>query len=844
MKRKTPSSKNTPATLRQRKPAPEESSRADAQKLIHELQVHQVELEMQNEELRRAQAELETSRDQFSALYDFAPVGYLTLDEQGVILQANLTVAAMLGVERARLIKKPLTRHIHKQDQDIFYLHRNALVETRAPQTCELRLVKADGTSFPVRMEGNVAQDENGAPICRVTLDDINKRKRDEVRLNIQHTVTLALSEADTLAEAMPKILQAVCEGLDWKRGECWSAIWSMDKETMRLHCVESCQIAQGESPQFETVTSEIQFEPGEGMPGRVFASGKPEWTPDIAKDGFARVAQALKAGYRAAFAFPVKVGSETLGVMTFLDGKVRPPDEGQLQVMESVGHQIGQFVERKRAENAVRQRNEDLALINALNDAANRGEDIESITAEFAREARAAFNCRDAAVYLLTPDEQQIVMYSYTLPPALREGIEKLIGNPIPKIQIRLVEGSYFRKILDSESGVVTNDPRTFQKWMAEFAETTFLPNALRGVVRKLIPQIFKILNIDSTISIPLVSSGRAIGILDISSGRRFTEEDLRRLQPIARQMTAILLRKRAEQALKESESRFRSLVEHSSDEISIVDAEARLLYESPSANPTLGYPPGEFLRQSLFELVHPDDRERVQNKLAQAIADPAAHPRDEFRLKRRDGSWVWVEAVGTNLLADPAVRGVVINYHDITARKEAEETLALSEARLRAAVENLPFEFWVCDKDGRCTLQNPVAAKNWGEVVGLLPEEMNVPEDIRNFWMENNQRALSGQSINETGEIYRNGERKNFINILTPIRKGSSVEGFVGINIDITERKRAEEEIKTQLDELQRWHNVTLGRETRALELKREVNALLRHLGEPIRYPSAEEE
>ena len=188
--------------------------------------------------------------------------------------------------------------------------------------------------------------------------------------------------------------------------------------------------------------------------------------------------------------------------------------------------------------------------------------------------------------------------------------------------------------------------------------------------------------------------------------------------------------------------------------------------------------------------------------------------------------------------------MRGVVINYHDITARKEAEETLALSEARLRAAVENLPFEFWVCDKDGRCTLQNPVAAKNWGEVVGLLPEEMNVPEDIRNFWMENNQRALSGQSINETGEIYRNGERKNFINILTPIRKGSSVEGFVGINIDITERKRAEEEIKTQLDELQRWHNVTLGRETRALELKREVNALLRHLGEPIRYPSAEEE
>jgi PAS domain-containing protein len=113
---------------------------------LHELLVHQIELEMQNEELRRAQAELEAARARYFDLYDLAPVGYCTVSEEGLILEANLTAATLLGVAKGALVKQPLTRFILRGDQDSYYLHRKLLFETGAPQVCELRLIKKGGS--------------------------------------------------------------------------------------------------------------------------------------------------------------------------------------------------------------------------------------------------------------------------------------------------------------------------------------------------------------------------------------------------------------------------------------------------------------------------------------------------------------------------------------------------------------------------------------------------------------------------------------------------------------------------------------------------------------------------
>jgi PAS domain S-box-containing protein len=155
----------------------------EAGRLLHELQVHQIELEMQNEELRRSQGELEAARARYFDLFDLAPVGYFTLSEQGLILEANLTAAGLLGVGRRDLVKKPFTRFILPEDQDIYYRHRKQLFETGTPQMYDLRVLRADADPFWARLETTEAQDANGASVCRAVMSDITVRKQAEEKL-------------------------------------------------------------------------------------------------------------------------------------------------------------------------------------------------------------------------------------------------------------------------------------------------------------------------------------------------------------------------------------------------------------------------------------------------------------------------------------------------------------------------------------------------------------------------------------------------------------------------------------------------------------------------------------
>ena len=153
------------------------------QQMLHELRVRQIELEMQNEELRRAQAKIEAGRARYVDLYDLAPVAYCTLSEQGLILEANLTATTLLGMARGALVEQPISRFILKEDQDIYYLHCKKLFETGEAQECELRLVKPDGTHLWAHLTSTATQAEDGAPVCRMVLSDITERKRAEEAL-------------------------------------------------------------------------------------------------------------------------------------------------------------------------------------------------------------------------------------------------------------------------------------------------------------------------------------------------------------------------------------------------------------------------------------------------------------------------------------------------------------------------------------------------------------------------------------------------------------------------------------------------------------------------------------
>ena len=174
---------------------PEESWPETARCLLHELRVHQIELELQNEELRQTQCDLEKSRERYFDLYDLAPVGYATLSEAGLILEANLALADLLGVEGRTLKGQAFTRYIHGADQDIFYQHQKTLFRSTEPQTSELRLRNQNGTIFWSQLDSSVTTDTNGKLICRIVTIDISERKNSEATLSESEARYRALIE-------------------------------------------------------------------------------------------------------------------------------------------------------------------------------------------------------------------------------------------------------------------------------------------------------------------------------------------------------------------------------------------------------------------------------------------------------------------------------------------------------------------------------------------------------------------------------------------------------------------------------------------------------------------------
>ena len=168
---------------------------------LHELRAHQIELEMQNEELRRALADLDVSKSRYFDLYDMAPVGYCTLNSAGLIEQVNLTMATLFGISRGSFTKRPFSRFIFRDDQDTYYLHRKNLKHHKETQSCEVRMLKQDGTPFWVHLVTTWVQDKNSNMELRIVLNDISVRKQQEDQLHIQSLVLDQIQDHVTITD-------------------------------------------------------------------------------------------------------------------------------------------------------------------------------------------------------------------------------------------------------------------------------------------------------------------------------------------------------------------------------------------------------------------------------------------------------------------------------------------------------------------------------------------------------------------------------------------------------------------------------------------------------------------
>jgi PAS domain S-box-containing protein len=178
----------------------------------------------------------------------------------------------------------------------------------------------------------------------------VSERQRSEQRLLVQDAISRVLAEAASLKEATPKIFQALCEKALWDAG----AIWDVNQTANELTCIEFWRVTDRAFPQFESLTRQIKFKPGIGLPGRVWRSGKPVWIRDVVEDSnFPRAAVSAADGLHGALCFPLKLGDEVVSIIECFSRELRDPDEDFLQMLDAIGSQIGQFIERKRAEEA-----------------------------------------------------------------------------------------------------------------------------------------------------------------------------------------------------------------------------------------------------------------------------------------------------------------------------------------------------------------------------------------------------------------------------------------------------------------------------------------------------------
>jgi len=297
-------------------------------------------------ERKQVEEALQRNEAQLTDFFENSAVAMHWVGPDGTVLRVNQAELDMLGYTREEYEGHNIAEF--HADRNVIEDILQRLQAGEVLQNFEARLLCKDGSIKNVHISSSVYWEGGKFVHTRCFTRDISERRRTEGRLALQYAVTQILSESRDLVESGRSILQAACDSLDWEVG----ALWKVDADARVLRNVDICHATSKSTPEFDRLTQGLASEKGEGLPGRIWASGKPAWVDNIIADpNFPRARTAAREGLRGAFGFPILLGSEVWGVIEFFSSEIREPDDELLRLAAGIGGQIGQFTERRRAE-------------------------------------------------------------------------------------------------------------------------------------------------------------------------------------------------------------------------------------------------------------------------------------------------------------------------------------------------------------------------------------------------------------------------------------------------------------------------------------------------------------
>ncbi|MHB9138051.1 MAG: PAS domain S-box protein [Victivallaceae bacterium] len=755
----------------------------ETQRMFHELLVHQIELKMQNEELRR----IDFERSRYLDLYNLAPMGYCTVSEKGLILEANLTAATLLGVPLGALDKQPFSRFILKEDQGIYYLHYKQLFETGEPQICELRMMKKDGTAFWGQLATSAIQNAGGVCVCHVVLSDVTERKQAKEAL-------LALSvRQEAILASIPEIIMEV----DCNKVYTWANQSGIEFFGDDVVGKDAAFFFEGEQetygkiqPLFSGDEHVVYVESWQRRKDgekrllawwcRMFkdARGNVQGAISTARDITERK-QAEAALQSKTALLEAQMNSSIDGILVIDENNKRILVNQRFIALLNVPPQIlcdeDDAALLKYALSLTRYPDQFLEKVMYLNDHVNETsrDEIEFKNGMILDRYSAPVLGRDGKYYgriwtfrditehklaetyremgsevlqiLIGPEDwqgsiQRVLAILKTRTGLDTAGIRLKTGDDFPYFaqqgfldDFLLKENSLVER---SEGGGVclNKDGSICLKCIcgqvisgkADPANPFFTPGGSFWT-----NDSFPMLDIPadqdtrqhprnqcihhgyaSVALVPIRTRDMIVGLIQLNDRRKgcFTMEMVEIIEGIASHIGEALMRKQADETLRQSEARHSKMVANIGDVIAIIDQDGINRYKSPNIEKWFGWRPEDLVGQSAWGNVHPDDLPAAKKFMISLLSEPGVAGTTECRYRCKDGAYRWIEFAGVNLLQDPDIRGILGNYHDINDRKQTEEALIVSETRYRRLFESAKDGILILNADtGKIIDVNP---------------------------------------------------------------------------------------------------------------------------------------